>query len=663
VADFGHHLRHRQLFDLGQARISGVHQQDDAQYMAIDSRVHGKLLFPECSANNAPFPMAEASLSMPSLPEAYQALASGRFAEVLVWSECVQATDTSALSWKALRAVALSLSQRPQEALPEYQWLCAHEPGNPAHWSNLGNCLCELDREHEALEPLQKAQLLGATEIALHFGLARAYAADSQLELARRHIETAITHDPDDIEFMLLHLRILQAQDCWPEALRLAERLQNLPLAEGQRIDLGYLLFHGQWYDQAIAHFSPPVIDPDLAIDARIGLIMAYERTNRIIQAEALQATMDESAVCHHPKLLDNFLQMQAKMAMRRKDYPAARALSERILMAAHADPVLRLGLQFEYAAALDKCGDHDAAMTVLQTAHALRRRLVNRSHPALQDRIQAFTVLEQPAPHWNPAVHIHDAHADPVFVVGFPRSGTTLLEQLLDAHPELVSFDEQPFLQNLLGQIGGDDEDVCQLINSLTPEQTASGRSAYFAEVAGVVPTIDRQRAVDKNPLNMVRLPLLQNFFPRSRIILAVRHPCDVVLSCYMQNFRAPAFALTFETLESTAHMYDRVFAHWYAAAAALQLPVLIWKYEDLVANTEGRARVLFDFLQLPWQDSLLAFTERAKDKGVIKTPSYTQVVQPVNARAVGRWLAYEAYFTPAVMAHLTPWIARFGY
>jgi hypothetical protein len=108
---------------------------------------------------------------------------------------------------------------------------------------------------------------------------------------------------------------------------------------------------------------------------------------------------------------------------------------------------------------------------------------------------------------------------------------------------------------------------------------------------------------------------------------------------------------------------MYDRVFAHWYAAAAALQLPVLIWKYEDLVANTEGRARVLFDFLQLPWQDSLLAFTERAKDKGVIKTPSYTQVVQPVNARAVGRWLAYEAYFTPAVMAHLTPWIARFGY
>jgi tetratricopeptide (TPR) repeat protein len=607
--------------------------------------------------------MTEAPSPVPSLPDAYQALASGRTAEVLAWAGRALAEDASALPWKALRAVALSLSQRPQEALPEYQWLCAQEPGNPAHWSNLGNCLCELEREREALEPLQKALLLGATEPALHFGLARAYAADGQLELARRHIETAIARDPTDAEFPLLHLRILQAQDRWPEALQLAGQLQVLPLSEGQRIDLGYLLFRGQWYAQAIAQFSLPVADPNLAIDARIGLVMAYERTNRMAQAETLQATLDEHAVSHHPKLLDNFLQMQAKMAMRRKDYPAARALFERILSAAHADPVLKLGLQFEYAAALDKCGDPDAAMTVLQTAHAQRRGLTSRTHPALQDSTEAFAVLEQPVPPWNPAVHVTDAHADPVFVVGFPRSGTTLLEQLLDAHPELVSFDEQPFLQHLVRRLGADGGDVCEAINALSPARTAAERAAYFAEVAGAAPDTENQRAVDKNPLNMVRLPLLQNFFPRSRIILAVRHPCDVVLSCYMQNFRAPAFALTFETLESTAQMYDRVFTHWYTAAGQLQLPVLTWKYEDLVADTEGRARALFDFLQLPWQDSLLAFTERAKDKGAIKTPSYTQVVEPVNARAVGRWQAYEAYFTPAVMAHLAPWIARFGY
>lgn len=607
--------------------------------------------------------MTETSPPVPSLQDAYQALASGRIADVLAWAGRAPAEGMEALPWKALRAVALSLSQRPQEALPEYQWLCANEPGNAAHWSNLGNCLCELEREREALEPLQKALLLGATEPALHFGLARAYAADGQLELARRHIETARTRDPDDAEFPLLQLRILQAQDRWPEAQQLAEDLQARILSEGQRIDLGYLLFRGQWYAQAIAQFSLPVQDADLTIDARIGLVMAYERTNRLAEAEALQATVREDAVRHHPKLLDNFLQMQAKMAMRRKHYANARGLFERILTAAHADPVLHLGLQFEYAAALDKSGDNDRAMSVLQAAHARRRDLVGRSHPVLQDSTEAFAVLEQPVPPWNPAMHIADTHHDPVFVVGFPRSGTTLLEQLLDAHPALVSFDEQPFLQHVVRRLDTEGADIGEAIRALTPEQAAAARAAYFAEVAGVVPDAGQRRAVDKNPLNMVRLPLLQNLFPRSRVILAVRHPCDVVLSCFMQNFRAPAFALTFETLESTARMYDRVFAYWYAATDQLQLPVLTWKYEDLVADTEGRARALFDFLQLSWHEDLLAFTERAKDKGAIKTPSYQQVVEPVNARSIGRWQAYQQHFTPEVMAHLAPWIARFGY
>ena len=177
------------------------------------------------------------------------------------------------------------------------------------------------------------------------------------------------------------------------------------------------------------------------------------------------------------------------------------------------------------------------------------------------------------------------------------------------------------------------------------------------------VAPEHWSQRIVDKNPLNMVRLPTLQNLFPKAQVILAIRHPCDVVLSCYMQHFRAPAFALTFETIESTAQMYDKVFSHWYQSADQLKLPVLEWKYEDLVADTEGRARKLFEFLNLPWQDELLAFTERAKSKGAIKTPSYTQVVEQVNARSVGRWQAYEKYFTPAVMKYLEPWLERFGY
>ncbi len=607
--------------------------------------------------------MPNTTPTQPNLNHAYAALEQGEAASVLTMAEQAERISGAQLPWKTLKAIALSLLKRPDEALIEYQWLCLNEPQNPAHWSNLGNCFCELEREQEALEPLQKALLLGATDSALHFGLARAYSDVGPLELARRHIETAVSRSPNDTEFHLLKLRILLAMDRWPEAQTCAEYLQTLTLDEGQLVDLGYLLFRGQWYAQAIAAFEKTPHNPDLLADSQMGLVMAYERINRMDQAKAVQAQLYEQAMQHNPKLLDNFLQMQAKMAMRGKDFSLAKNYFERVLQSPHKDSSLKLGLQFEYAAALDKCQEPDAVMAVMQNAHVQRRLLISNNHPALQDSTQAFAVLEQPVPPWNLASQGLDAHTDPVFVVGFPRSGTTLLEQLLDAHPGLVSFDEQPFLQHIVRRLTASGEDIFQALQTLSPEQWQQQRAAYFAEVAHVAPSSISKRPVDKNPLNMVRLPLLQNIFPSAQIILAIRHPCDVVLSCYMQHFRAPAFALTFESLESTAQMYDKVFSHWMRSAVHLQLPVLQWKYEDLVADTEGRARALFDFLQLPWQDDLLAFTERAKHKGAIKTPSYTQVIEQVNARSVGRWHAYEAYFTPAVMQHLNPWLERFGY
>ncbi len=598
-----------------------------------------------------------------SLNRAFSALEQADFNGVLQMA--LQAGDKGpeALSWKILKALALSLLKRPSEALPEYEALCAAQPQNAAHWSNLGNCLCELERETEALEPLQKALVLGATDPALHFGLARAYAVPGPLELARRHIGIAIERAPHDAEFHLFKLRVLQAMDLWTEAKACADYLQSIALDDGQRADFGYLLFRGQWYEQAIEQFSTGSTDPDLKQDCDIGLVMTYERTNRITLAKEIQGRLHEDAMRKNPKLLDNYFQMQAKMAMREKDFAGAKDYFERVLHKSHNDPGLKLGLEFEYAAALDKCKQPDAVMQVMQKAHAQRRALVSKNHPALRDNTEAFAVLDQAMPTWNPACQGSDEHRDPVFVVGFPRSGTTLLEQLLDAHPGLVSFDEQPFLQHIVRRLTANGSHVFDCIQNLTQPQWREQRSEYFREVALVAPDKKAQRAVDKNPLNMVRLPTLQNFFPQSNVILAIRHPCDVVLSCYMQHFRAPAFALTFETIESTAQMYDRVFSHWYQNAEQLKLPVLEWKYEDLVADTEGRARALFEFLELPWHEELLAFTERAKNKGAIKTPSYTQVVEQVNARSVGRWQAYEKYFTPAAMKYLEPWLDRFGY
>ena len=187
--------------------------------------------------------------------------------------------------------------------------------------------------------------------------------------------------------------------------------------------------------------------------------------------------------------------------------------------------------------------------------------------------------------------------------------------------------------------------------------------RQCYFADVARVLPQLGARRAVDKNPLNLVRLPLVATLFPQAQVLLALRHPCDVVLSCYMQNFRSPAFSITFETLASTARMYARVMTHFHAYSDRFGLPLQVVRYEDLVADVAREGRALFDFLGLPWSDDLAAFTERARRKGAISTPSYAQVVQPVNQRAVGRWQRYRPWFEGEPLETLMPWIERLGY
>jgi hypothetical protein len=252
---------------------------------------------------------------------------------------------------------------------------------------------------------------------------------------------------------------------------------------------------------------------------------------------------------------------------------------------------------------------------------------------------------------------------ADPVFLVGFPRSGTTLLEQLLDAHPALASFDEQPFLQRLVSRIHQQGDCYPEALERLDEQSCRQLRAHYFRDVARVLPSLGARRAVDKNPLNLVRLPLVATLFPQAQVLLALRHPCDVVLSCYMQNFRSPAFSITFETLASTAQMYAKVMAHYHEWCDRLGLPVHVLRYESLVADVSGVGRELFAFLGLEWTDDLAGFTERARAKGAISTPSYAQVVQPVNQRAVGRWQRYRPWFEGAALDTLAPWIERLGY
>jgi tetratricopeptide (TPR) repeat protein len=589
-------------------------------------------------------------------------LRAGKWSELEHLSSLGLQHAPQAEHWLAWQAHAFSMQQKPLQALPIYQQLTELQPRLAQHWSNYANALCELGRERDALIPAQKAYVIGARDAGVHFALARAQSAHGELNQAMAAINAAIELDPNDVEFRILRARLLSALDDWPGANQEMDRLQALALSPEQKTDLAYIFLQCGFYQDALQAFNAD----EGNLDAILGRVLCLERLNRLEEAVALREKIaPEIKTLSDKKLIQKTWQVDAKLAARAKNFQAAAMHLQQLLSTEMNDRTLSFSLKFDLAAAQDKCSDVFEAMQTLAAAHREKRKFVQHHHPELRRNDNILAVLEQTpvAAKAFSKANDKDKKTDPIFVVGFPRSGTTLLEQLLDAHHQLDSFDEQPFLQRRLQALVAKHTNLNDALLQLSEKEIAELRIDYFNDVSKSLPSPKGTHIVDKNPLNLVRMNLAQALFPHSKIILALRHPCDVVLSCYMQNFRALAFAFTFETIESTARMYNQVFSHWLQQQAILELPVHTVRYEDLVGNVETHARKVFGYLDLPWQDNLLQFTERAKTKGAISTPSYTQVIEGVNQRAVGRWQPYKKYFTDDAMASLAPWIERFGY
>ena len=249
-----------------------------------------------------------------------------------------------------------------------------------------------------------------------------------------------------------------------------------------------------------------------------------------------------------------------------------------------------------------------------------------------------------------------------PVFIVGFPRSGTTLLEQTLDAHPQLVSMDEQPFLRRAADRVNSFALQCPAELGHLSADQLRMIRAEYWQRVEKKIQLRAGQRLVDKNPFNLLRLPLIRRLFPNAQTVLIIRHPCDVLFSCFAQHFRAPDLAMLCRDLPTLAHGYRLSFDYWYEQAPLLQAATYELQYEKFVVDFPAEVRRLAEFLGLPWDDSMLAPADHARSKGYISTPSYSQVIEPVSNKPVGRWKNYEPHFH-GVVPELESYLERWGY
>jgi hypothetical protein len=343
---------------------------------------------------------------------------------------------------------------------------------------------------------------------------------------------------------------------------------------------------------------------------------------------------------------------LRAMLALENDNVPGARTLAN---AAADDDPVKRYRL---LAKIEEKAGDFRAAFAASAAMNAavpdravwLTRGAEGRAE--IRRLSAALTSSPPPTLSDRPG-----ERRSPAFIVGFPRSGTTLLDTILMGHPEVAVLEEEPMLE-AAKEVVGDLADLWQR----TPEEIARARAAYFRALDERLDPAFPGLVVDKMPFNMLGAGLILRLFPDARFVFAQRHPCDVVVSGFMQSFRLNAGMASFLDIRDAADLYDAAMSLWTASRERLPLAVHDLVYEQLVQDVEGQLRPLVAFLGLDWDPALLEHRRTAEKRGMIITPSYDQVTKPITARAAGRWRKLAVELEPALPL-LAPWVERLGY
>lgn len=597
------------------------------------------------------------------LDKAVHHLNSGNFAAAELACRTVLSTVPGQDSANTLLGAVLLFQRRYAEAHAVFADLIDREPEAPSHWINLGTARRGMGEFDGALVAYSKAADLGIKEPDFFFNVGLTHLDRGDYLSARSMLEKAHELNPADAETALRYAdacyRSLQ-NDAAAAALagwRSLTSLRPNVLSEIARllINLG-LQRDGEEALQAA--LADPSAD---AVTLLTGIEIA-ERTNRLDQAQALMSRLESES--HTTAIDEDLLIIRARLAQRTADHATAERFYRQALLA-NADSAMRHMELFPLAQSLDAQGRYAEALTTLQEAHASQYEYLRRVSPVMAlaggppmmitrqscdlDDVAAWQSLDAPS-----------IDESPVFIVAFPRSGTTLLEVTLDAHPALQSMDEQPFVQDALDEIRALGVDYPRQLARLGCGDLAQLRAGYWRRVAGKIQLEPGKRLVDKNPLNILRLPVIRRLFPNAPILLGVRHPCDVILSCYMQQFRAPEFAILCNSPLSLARGYQRTMDFWFKQSEILQPHALEVRYETLVTEFERQVRAIMQFLSLPWDDRVLQPAQHARGKGYISTPSYSQVVGPVTAKSVDRWRHYSGLFgqvIPIVQPQLNRW------
>jgi len=534
------------------------------------------------------------------------------------------------------------------------------EPGrsHPAIARLRGDALTGLGRYREAAAAYRAGLARAPRDAAMHANLGAACRALGEWQDAARHLETALALAPS-VEARANLAGLLADLDQADRAIRLlGEAIAMTPdaaplyrqLAAAARGD-GDAALAGRAACRSVL-LAPGDVSAAAAVAELADNRADLEAAGRWIRRALALAPQHVTAT-----------QLAARLARRQRRTDDALAVAGAWLDRESA-PARRYPLLFERAQALEAAGRSHEAFTAFAEANAAQLsaapRHLDPEHAFRQiDALDALYAAGQPVVGSPPS---GDDGPTPLFLVGFPRSGTTLLDQVLDAHPDIAVVEERPLVAGLIARFSVAGRAYPDALADLPDDQRLEMRRWYRAGMARFLPAAPTRYMVDKMPLNLVHAGLIRAVFPEARFLLALRHPCDVVLSCFMQSFHLNAWMASLTSLEGAARLYRAALGAWEGYAAVFDPPRLAVRYEDLVDDLPREAARVLAFLDLPWDAAVTRFHEHARQRGVLATPSAAQVTQPIYRTALDRWRRYDFVMEP-IARSMEPEIRRYGY
>ncbi len=513
--------------------------------------------------------------------------------------------------------------------------------------SNLGMVQFAAGALDDAIATLRKAVDLEPQHVEANNNLGTALLEKGEVDAAAFVLEEAVRTKPRaaDAWSNLARARLGQseievAEDCARRAVELAPEQAKFHLV------LGQVLGEARRSDEAESALNRSL---ELAPDQAVTHFLLAKLFIRLGRFEEAKSSL-KSALMINPQLTIAQEALSQIHSYSSEDLPEIRRLEEFAAAMAAKSPE-RMHLEFALAKMLDDCKEFDRAFSHLQTANALKREQVSFNPGALWQTLEETKVTVTRSLIEQKARFGSDSEI-PILIVGMPRSGTTLVEQILSSHPEISGAGEVGYLNAAARSLARESRNPYPACLSGISETVIKGLVADYLQRL----ELDRGEAryvTDKWPYNFVHLGLYSMLFPRARVIHCDRDPIDTCLSIYFQNFqKEDDYAYDLQHIAEYYRFYRLIMEHWRSV-----LPVRIFdvSYEDLVTDQKGITRDLLEHCVLQWDDRCLRPHETNRE---ILTASQSQVRQPVYSSSVAKWQRYKRHLDPLIKT-----LDRYGY